>query len=74
MFHIKWCIKQTMFSMHSVPFVDRTSIGTLGNTNESDQTHMQILIINSCNDSHILLTRTWLQFTCKINYTHYPNC
>ena len=30
MFHIKWCIKQKMFSMQSVPFVEITSIGTLG--------------------------------------------
>ena len=29
MFHIKWCTKQKMFSMHSVPFVERTSIGTV---------------------------------------------
>ena len=33
MFHIKWCIKQKMFSMLSVPFIEITSIGTLGNTN-----------------------------------------
>ena len=33
MFHIKWCIKQKMFSMHSVPFVEITSICTLGDTN-----------------------------------------
>ena len=32
MFHIKWCIKQKMFSMHSVPFVEKTSVGTLDNT------------------------------------------
>ena len=28
MFHIKWCIKQKMFSICGVPFVERTSIGT----------------------------------------------
>ena len=36
MFHIKWYIKQKMFSMCGVPLVERTSIGTLGNTNLSD--------------------------------------
>ena len=33
MFHIKWYIKQKMFPMHGVPFVEITSIGTLANTN-----------------------------------------
>ena len=47
MFHIKWCIKQKMFSKLSVPFVEITSIGTLGNTNQFELTHMHILIINT---------------------------
>ena len=33
MFHIKCYIKQKMFSMCSVPFVEITSIGTLDTTN-----------------------------------------
>ena len=56
MFHIKWCTKQKMFSKLSVPFVERTSIGTLGNTNQFESTHMHILITNYCNSSHILST------------------
>ena len=36
MFHIKWCIKQKMFSMCGVPFLERTGIGTPDNTNEPD--------------------------------------
>ena len=36
-----------MFSKLSVPFVERTSIGTLGNTNQFESTHMHILIINT---------------------------
>ena len=32
MFQIKWCTKQRMFSMHGVPFVESTGIGTPGNT------------------------------------------
>ena len=35
-----------MFSKLSVPFVEITSIGTLGNTNQFELTHMHILIIN----------------------------
>ena len=74
MFHMEWCAKQKIFSMCGVPFVERTSIGTAGNTNYPDSTHMHILIINYCNNSHILLTRVWLQLKCKLNYIQYPNC
>ena len=74
MFHIKWCTKQKMFSKLSVPFVERTSIGTLGNTNQFESTHMHILITNYCNSSHILSTRAWLPSTCKLKYIHYPIC
>ena len=33
MFQIKWYINYKMFPMHGVPFVERTGIGTLDNTN-----------------------------------------
>ena len=74
MFHIKRCTKQKMFSKLSVPFVEITNIGTLGNTNQFESTHMHILIINNCNSSHILSTRAWLQSTYKLKYIHYPIC
>ena len=33
MFQIKWCTKQKIFSVQGVLFVERTDIGTPGNTN-----------------------------------------
>ena len=72
-FQIKRCTKEEMFSMCSVPFVERTHTDTLGNTNLFSQMHMHILIINNCNGNHTILTKSWLPFTYKLKYIHNPN-